>query len=124
MALTHKKMAESKKKKFYVKEDNPDAKYYSKAEAVEQNRKLRADRMKVEQFEADLKAKREEKEIKKEKEVDPIGGSTTPEAPPSPLSPAEKTKVEELQKKLSAEKGPGSKARKEKIQAQIDDILE
>lgn len=121
MALTHKSMSEQKAKKMHVKEDDERFKTYSKAQAVEANRKLREDRMKVERYEANLKAEREAAKgtVSQEDQKQPAQSTASK---PEALSPDELAEVEALEKKRDSLKGPGSKAKKDAIQEQIDEI--
>ena len=56
MVLTHSKVKLQKKTQIYVKEDNPARKFMSYAEAVEDNKRLRDEREKLEKYKDQLKA--------------------------------------------------------------------
>src|SRR3990167_3891967 len=58
MVLTHSKVKAQKKLPIYVKEDNPARKFMSHAEAVEDNKRLRDEREKLEKYKDQLKAER------------------------------------------------------------------
>ena len=118
MVLTHKKMASQKKQVIVPKEDNPARKFMSKAEAVEENRRLREDRIKVAQFEEKLRKERELKDADLQSVAQDVADAKQVVVPKVDNT----AKIQELEEKIANEKGPGSKARKEKLQAKIDEL--
>ena len=108
MVLTHKTVSEQKKKKIHVKEYDPARKYMSKEEAVEKNRQLKEDHLKIDQY---------AEQLKKEREVP----APAPEQPVVPEIPSDvDVQIASLELQLESTKGPGSKAKKEKIREQIE----
>jgi hypothetical protein len=105
--MTHKSVAEKAKKKFPVKENDPRYKHYTKAQAVEANRKLREDRLKVERYAESLKQEKQE-EVRQDTPVVPDNVNAD--------------KIAKLERQLANEGGPGSNHRKAKIQAEIDKL--
>lgn len=105
MVVTHAQMQKKKETPIYVKEDDPSRKHMKKADALVKNKRLREDRIKMERYAAGLKEDRE----KEEKPKDGEDSSNVKE-------------IAKLEKQLAKERGPGSKARKEKIQAKIDEL--
>ena len=117
MVVTHKAMKAKKKKGFPVKEDNSARKNMSKADALADNARLKEEKDALESFKQQLKDERKEKVV--DTAPPPI------ENPSKPMFDQDKdAKILKLQKKISEEKGPGSRARKEKIQAKIDKLNE
>ena len=112
MVTTHKAMIQQKKIKIYVKEDNPARKFMSHDEAVADNARLKAEREKIAAYTETLKKEREV--------VKPIAPPIAPPTGDDSNTNANVAEIAKLEDKLSKQKGPGSKARKEKIQAEID----
>ena len=115
MVVTHKSIEKKKKMPIYVKPDNPARKFMSYAEALEDNRMLREKRAKIEAYARSL-----------DNEMRPSPAPdipTTIEEPVIEKPVVDNTeKIRKLQAKLESEKGPGSKARKAKIRAEIEKL--
>ena len=112
MVMTHKSVKEQKSQKIYIKEPDARRKFMTKDEAIAANKALREDREKVEAYAAGLKKERETK----------VGAPTLPEdtAYVSPEVAERWKKIEGLEKTFESTKGPGSKAKKEKIREEIN----
>ena len=109
--MTHKTVEEQKRKVVVPKADNPARKYMSKEDAVAENARLRDDRVKIDQYAKQLEEERT-KANSREVIVD--------EVPAKDIVP--NPEIAKLEEKLASQKGPGSKARKAKIQEQIEEL--
>ena len=111
MVMTHKSIKEQKAKKIFVKEDNPARKFMSHAEAVADNARIKADREKVELYAENLKKEREAN-------LPPVAKED------AQIDPSEKEqRIAAYKAEMETLKGPGSKAKKENIQAKINMLI-
>jgi hypothetical protein len=134
MVMTHKSVKEQKKIPIHVKADNPARKFMSKADALKDNEKLKADREAVKKLEDELKEKRKAQNEKATEGNTGRGAvksvtdqfeesDQTPEKSEEQVANENKSiEIDKLKSEQSLLKGPGSKAKKEKIQNKIDEL--
>lgn len=108
MVLTHKRVEEQKKIKIEPLPDDPRFKHLPKEEAVKLNRQRREDSLKVQEY-----AERLKEERKATKEPLDIGDENVPFDP-------NENEIAKLEEKMDGIRGPGSRAKKEEVQKQID----
>lgn len=118
MVTTHKQMAEKKAMKFDVKPDNPARKNMSYAEAVADNQRMKDEKIKIARFAESLRSKDKASvgEVQNENVLSQDDKSV------EQLDDKTLKKIVSLEADLSAQRGPGAKERKEKIQAKIDEL--
>ena len=122
MVVTHKQMKAKKATKIYVKEDNLKRKFMSKDEALEDNRMLRENRLKIARYAESLKAPKKDDAVEAvptgDAQIEAANVQTKRDSEPSP----NENKIVKLEKQLAEEKGPGSKARKEALIKKIKEL--
>jgi len=109
MVVTHASVKKQKATPIIKKEDNPNRLHMTYAEAVADNARIKEEREKVAAFRASLKKE----------------GTAAVVVTPAEqvvVTPKGSSDVEKLKRKMESIKGPGSKAKKEALQAQIDEI--
>ena len=115
MVVTHASVKKQKATPIIKKEDNKNRLYMTHAEAVADNARIKEEREKVAAFRASLR-----------KETVPVTGTESVVIPveeiKAPLSADKYDTISKLVAKKAKLKGPGSKAKKEALQAQIDAI--
>ena len=117
MVMTHRGQAEKTKllNDMFVKEPNPARIKMSHAEAVADSKRQRDEWEKVQEYKRKLAAER--------KAGKPLSEPPVTVAPEEQALTSEVTEeIERLKRKIEAQKGPGSKARKEELRAKIKEL--
>ena len=109
MVVTHSSMKKRKRPPVFVKPDNPARKNMSYKDALADNERIRQKRLKVEAYAKSL----DDEPVKAQSDL--------PEVPQEPVVDNTQ-KIKDLQAKLETIKGPGSRAKKDKIRAEIEKL--
>ena len=112
--MTHAAIKEKKAKPIIYKENNPARQFMSHADALADNARIREERLAVEKYKAELKAKRNPLTEPLPEGTEEVSGIVEPTA-------TEK-KIAKLEDQLANERGPGSNHRKARLQKEIDKL--